>query len=81
MIDSNPKIYGLKHDTWRSSQFDFLNKATSIIENGGGFIFSELPTGCGKTVIPTMLSTENKVLALVQTLGLLDQYEREYGLT
>lgn len=51
----------------------------SIHTNGGGITFQELPTGSGKTAIATALGSTERVTALVQNHGLLDQYERAYG--
>lgn len=80
-IIDNPRVIGIPHDTWRPSQLDAYQKTLDLSERGGGFIFHELPTGVGKSVLATALAHHDKVLVLVQTLGLLEQYEREYGFT
>jgi Rad3-related DNA helicase len=72
-----PQDFGLGHNEWRKGQKEAILLASKKCEDGG-FLFLELPTGVGKTAIPTALSKDNNVLALVQTLSLLDQYEKEY---
>lgn len=78
-IHDDPKLYGLSHTTWRPNQLSFLRKVINRSDGDKKFVFGELATGSGKSVIPTVLSNERRVLVLVQTLGLLKQYEREYG--
>lgn len=76
---NNPQDMGLPHDKWRTNQREALEKCISMYNNGGGNIFLQLGTGSGKSVIPTALSKIDRVVVLVQSLGLLEQYEREYG--
>jgi hypothetical protein len=75
----NPRDLGVPHSKWRPNQQDALQKVYSKLENGGGTLFAELPTGSGKSAIPTALGEDQKVLVLVQTHGLLDQYQDIYG--
>ncbi|NMB65616.1 MAG: DEAD/DEAH box helicase family protein, partial [Spirochaetes bacterium] len=77
-MDIMPRDFGLEHNEWRKGQKEAIILATEQCNKEGGFLFLELPTGVGKTAIPTALSKNNNVLALVQTLSLLDQYEKEY---
>lgn len=75
----SPRDVGLPHDTWRPSQLDAYNKIKLKHSRDGGFVIVEACTGVGKSAIPTALSCNDRVLVLVQTLGLLNQYHNEYG--
>lgn len=77
----NPKDLGLPHLFWRPNQYQAYQKVTKLHLDGGGITFQELPTGSGKTGIATALGANDRVTALVQNHGLLDQYERAYGFT
>lgn len=78
-IVTNPRDLGVPHSFWRPNQFQAYRRIATLHANGGGITFQELPTGSGKTAIATALGSTEKVLALVQNHGLLDQYERAYG--
>ena len=72
----NPRHSGVPHDEWRNGQYDALNW---FEQNGRAFTFLELPTGIGKSAIPTAIGSRDDVTVLVSTLGLLDQYHEQYG--
>jgi Rad3-related DNA helicase len=75
----SPRLLGLPHDNWRSGQLDAYNNSNKMIENGGGTIVIEAPTGTGKSGIPTALGANHNVIVLVHNLGLLKQYQDTYG--
>ncbi len=76
----NPRQYGVPHDTWRPNQLDALRFVRkSVDEKDGSPFFMELPTGSGKSAIPTAIGQKQQVLVLVNSLSLLDQYESKYG--
>jgi hypothetical protein len=75
----DPRKLGLPHPTWRVNQFQAFKSTMALHESGGGFVFAELGTGSGKTGLATALSHYAPVTALVQNLGLLDQYHKLYG--
>ncbi len=76
----HPSHFGVPHDSFRDSQWDAIDKAHSALKNPSKkFIFAEAPTGVGKTAIAAALGRYEKVTVYVSTLGLLDQYRREYG--
>ena len=77
-LDTMPGAFGVPHPTWRDSQLKALNGAFATLNDNEKFMFSELPTGSGKSAIATALGSKAQVLVLVQTLSLLDQYEAAY---
>lgn len=81
-LDS-PQEYGVPHTSWRPNQLDALQFVSDTIrqEKTGSKVFLQLPTGSGKSAIPTALGQNNRVLVLVQSLALLDQYRDRYGFT
>jgi len=74
-----PQSFGLSHSDWRENQIDAFKIVRDKYGSGGGISVVELGTGSGKSGFATMLSTLDNVCVLVQNLGLLTQYEREYG--
>jgi len=78
----SPSFYGVPHTQWRPNQKDALLYVRGMMETGDDRpFFMELPTGSGKSSIPTALGHTNQVLVLVNSLSLLDQYEQAYGFT
>lgn len=73
-----PHSLGVPHDTWRPHQWETIEK---LRDSPSKHIFLEAPTGSGKSAQACALGHDSKVLALVATLGLLDQYAREYQFT
>jgi len=78
MTISSPSSLGVPHSSWRPHQYESYEHIRDSVDR---FIFAELPTGCGKSALATALGSGQKVTALMSTLGLLDQYRREYGFT
>lgn len=80
-----PRDYGVEHDAWRPNQHDALKRIfayteeAAISEENPGHVYLQLGTGSGKTALSTALGHNDRVLALVHSLGLLDQYEQKYG--
>ena len=74
----NPRDLGVPHDTWRPHQYETYK---SIYDSTYKHLFVESPTGSGKSTHPTALSHNSDVMVLVATLGLIAQYEKEYGFT
>ena len=72
----NPRDVNVPHDEWYENQIRALS---TVLGNNDRFMFFEMPTGSGKSAIPTALSSSNKVLVTVGTLNRLSQYENEYG--
>ena len=75
----NPRALGVPHDTWRTHQYEAFTQLRHSMNNGISHHFLEAPTGSGKSALATALAVDSQVLVLVATLGLLDQYHREYG--
>ena len=78
MTISPPSSLGVPHSSWRPHQYETY---LSICNSPYSHIFVEAPTGTGKTSIATALGHDTKIMALMSTLGLLDQYHREYNWT
>jgi len=79
IITVTPGHLGLPHKVWRPSQYLAYKKVLGVHEEGGGTIILELAAGVGKSAVSTALSASAPVTALVQNLGLLDQYASMYG--
>lgn len=79
----SPVTVGVPHTDWRPNQKSALLNVLDTASNSktkNTSIFLELPTGSGKSAIPTALSgLGNKVVVFVHTLSLLDQYRDKYG--
>jgi Rad3-related DNA helicase len=75
----SPRELGGPHDTWRESQWEAYCDVKKVMDGDGGYIFLEAPTGTGKSLISTAMGHDDRVLVCVQTLGLLTQYEKQYG--
>jgi len=73
---ASPRMVGVDHDFWYENQEQALIQA---VNNENKFMFFEMPTGSGKSALPTALSSQDDVLVTVGTLNLLSQYESEYG--
>lgn len=78
-LDQSPEAYDVPHSEWRPSQWDAFQYATTKFNEGEKFAILELPTGTGKSALPTAFGRDYPVLVLVHTLSLLDQYEERYG--
>jgi len=79
-----PSDWGVPHVSWRPNQWDALSKALSYIDKEDEEIDTliyELPTGSGKSAIPTALAKKMQVVVYVHSLALLDQYRDAYGFT
>jgi Rad3-related DNA helicase len=79
----DPLDYGVPHTSWRPNQLDALNQAFELYNapNKTTFLVLELPTGSGKSSIPTALGAKDRVVVYVHSLALLDQYRDKYGFT
>lgn len=76
----SPTEVGVPHPEWRPNQLDALQKIIDLILIGDiAPVFEELPTGSGKSSLPTALAHYKPVLVLVESHALLDQYARSYG--
>lgn len=76
----SPRDIGIPHDIWRPNQLQAFEWIRSIARTGDqSSLIIELPTGSGKSALPTGLGENEKVVVLVQSLALLDQYEAQYG--
>lgn len=77
---ASPRAYGVPHDEWRTNQVKALQILSDRMHSGDRKIsFLELPTGSGKSAIPTAFGEDNEVLVFVESHALLEQYERVYG--
>lgn len=78
--DCTPQEVGINHKEWRPNQVSALQLVSdNISEDARHVQFLELPTGSGKSAIPTALGQEMPVLVYVESHKLLEQYEDEYG--
>lgn len=75
----NPSDFGIPHEKWRPNQYEMFQKCSNTLKRGGGTVIAELGTGSGKSAVATGLSHFDQVTVLVHTLGLSDQYVRNYG--
>ena len=73
-----PRDVGVNHPSWRPNQYAAYKEVSQIMQNGGGFVFVEAGTGSGKSVLPTAMGHNDKVLVVCHSLGLLDQYASLY---
>lgn len=78
-LEDNPQILGLPHTSWRPNQYAAYQTALALHRSGGGFLFTEQPTGSGKSGVATALGAHDNITVLVGTLNLLDQYHSQYG--
>lgn len=70
-----PSEYGLPHDSWRPSQQEALDL---ILGMKSGTIILEMATGTGKTSLAAATGLDNKVLALMSSRDLQQQYADLY---
>lgn len=79
MVIESPQDYGLPadHGEWRPSQKEALD--IILAAKNPSTIILEFPTGGGKTALAAAASTKDKVLAMMLTKDLEDQYSRGYG--
>lgn len=76
----SPREVGVPHDEWRPNQLSALEYAgDKFFEGSGNPIFLEMPTGSGKSAIPTAFGNDNPVIVFVESHALLDQYVNVYG--
>lgn len=79
-ITDSPRDIGVPHSEWRPNQLQALKYIQGKVAIGDPTpVFTELPTGSGKSAIPTAIGHKKQVLVLVQSLALLDQYAERYG--
>jgi len=72
----SPRTLGVPHPHWREHQYETY---TNTIESDAPHFFLEAPMGSGKSALAAALGASQPVTVLVSTLGLLDQYHREYN--
>lgn len=75
IVSSRPSDYGIPFPGWREHQGETFEK---IVNSGTRYTILESPTGSGKSAHAVGLGHFDKVLVLVATLGLLDQYAKDY---
>jgi len=75
-IPDNPSDIGVPHNEWRRGQRSLLE---SFIHSKAEYVFTEIPTGTGKSGVACALGHYNNVTVCVHTLALLTQYENQYG--
>lgn len=76
----SPQEAGVGHGDWRPNQLSALQLVSDNMFTAARQVqFLELPTGSGKSAIPTALGANYPVLVYVESHRLLDQYEAEYG--
>lgn len=78
-MTESPQDYGLPldHGEWRPSQKEALDIILAM--KNPSTIILEFPTGGGKTALAAAMATKDKVLAMMLTKDLQDQYSRGYG--
>lgn len=78
-MTETPQDYGLPadHGEWRPSQKEALD--IILAAKNPSTIILEFPTGGGKTALAAATATKDKVLAMMLTKDLQDQYSRGYG--
>lgn len=78
-VTESPQDYGLPadHGEWRPHQKEALD--IILAAKNPSTIILEFPTGGGKTALAAATATKDKVLAMMLTKDLQDQYSRGYG--
>ena len=81
IISTNPRDYGLDHNEFRPNQITAIQNIHGKFRDdptSRNFTIIEAPTGTGKSAIAASLAKFDRVVVLVGTLNLLDQYVNEY---
>lgn len=74
----NPNSLSVPHPAWREHQYESY---CTVRDSDNRHFILESPTGSGKSAVATALGHDTPVLILAATLGLLEQYQREYNFT
>jgi Rad3-related DNA helicase len=76
MMKSNPRSFGVPHDSWRGGQYETVE---FIRDSSERVVIAEAPVGSGKSAVAGALGAFGKSRTLTRTIALQKQYAETYG--